>query len=286
MALRDHLRTLRYSTWLGWEVESNWTSPFLFIVYSLVKPIAAVLILIFMYIIILGDVASDPVFFSFMYIGNAFYLFVAQVLFGLTWVLHEDREHFQTLRNIYMAPMSFYLYVVGRALSKIIITSAAVFITLLFGVLALGVPIDLMAVNWPYLLVALAVGLVMICALGVALAGISMLTAKHSAGINEAIAGVFYLFCGVIFPITILPLGVQAVSLAIPVTYWLEIVRRALVPGLGVESISGLSSYSNWELTVLLVVSSVMFLVVSLMIFRFADYRARKKGKLDMITTY
>ena len=286
MALRDHLRTLRYATWLGWEVESNWTSPWLFILYSLVKPIAAVLILVFMYLIILGDVARDPVFFSYMYVGNAFYLFVAQVLFGLTWVLHEDREHFQTLRNIYMAPMSFYVYVVGRALSKIIITCAAVFITLLFGVLALEVPIHLLTVNWPYFILAILIGLVVICTLGVALAGISMLTAKHSAGINEAIAGVFYLFCGVIFPITILPISIQTVSLAIPVTYWLEIIRRSLMPDLNIQSISGLSQFSNWELTVLLTVSALLFLVVSLMIFRFADHRARKKGKLDMITTY
>jgi ABC-2 type transport system permease protein len=286
MALRDHLRTLRYATWLGWQVESNWTSPLLFIIYSLVKPIAAVLILVFMYLIILGDVASDPVFFSFMFIGNALYLFVAQVLFGLTWVLHEDREHFQTLRNIYMAPMSFYMYVVGRALSKIIITSAAVFITLLFGVVALDVPIDLLLIDWPYLLIAMVIGLIMICALGVALAGVSMLTAKHSGGINEAIAGVFYLFCGVIFPVTILPVQIQGVSLAIPVTYWLEILRRSLVPGIGIEGISGLSAFSNIELVLLLLVSAALFLVISLMIFRYADYRARKQGKLDMITTY
>ena len=38
-------RTLVPSTWLGWQVESNWTDPFLFLVFSVVKPVAGVLIL-------------------------------------------------------------------------------------------------------------------------------------------------------------------------------------------------------------------------------------------------
>jgi ABC-2 type transport system permease protein len=31
------LRSFRLSTWLGWQIESNWADPFLFAVYSLVK---------------------------------------------------------------------------------------------------------------------------------------------------------------------------------------------------------------------------------------------------------
>ena len=36
---------LRTSAWLGWQIESNWADPFLFIVYSLLRPIATALIL-------------------------------------------------------------------------------------------------------------------------------------------------------------------------------------------------------------------------------------------------
>lgn len=286
MAVRRHLITLKYAIWLGWEVESNWTHPILYIIYSLVKPIAAALILVFMYLVILKDVASDPVFFSYMYIGNAFYLFIAQVLFGVTWVLHEDREHFQTLKLIYMAPISFYVYIIGRAVSMAIITAAAVTITLVFGVVFLQVPIDLFNINWPLLTGALLIGMVSIVTLGVALAGVTMLTAKHGAGINEGIAGVFYFFCGVIFPLSVLPQWGQSIAMAIPFTYWLEAIRRALVPGIGVEKINGLSSFSGPEMMAMLLASALFFAVLSTAIFKYADHRARKVGKLDMITTY
>ena len=140
-----------------------------------------------------------------MFIGNAFYMFVAQVLFGVAYVVQEDREQFKTLKQVYIAPISFFLYVIGRALSKMAVTTLAVVITLAFGVVVLGLAIDLAQTDWLMFALAMVVGLVCICIIGIALAGVTFLTAKHSTGINEGIAGMFYLFCGVVFPITVLP---------------------------------------------------------------------------------
>jgi ABC-2 type transport system permease protein len=285
MAMRDNLRTLRHAAWLGWQMESNWTSPWLFAIYSVIKPISATLILVFMYLVIWGSVLEQPEIFCYMFVGNTFYMYVAQVLFGVVFVIHEDREHYQTLKQVYIAPISFYFYIVGRAVPKIVITTIAAIITLTFGIVFLGLPIQLGEVNWPLLLLAMAMGLFCICMIGIALAGVSMLTAKHSMGINEGIAGMFYLFCGVTFPITFLPTWGQAVGLAIPITYWLEVVRRAVLPA-DLQWDSGLASYSTEGIFLMLLVTSVLFFFLSLAIFRYADRLARKKGKLDMSTTY
>ncbi len=287
MAMSDHLRTLKQAAWLGWQMESNWTRPWMFAVYSVIKPIAATLILVFMYIVVqsIGG-QPNPALFSYMFLGNAFYRYVAQVLFGITWVIHEDREHYQTLKQVYIAPISFYMYLIGRSVSKIVITTLATFITLIFGVLVLNVPINLGEINWPLFAVAMMVGLFCICAIGIALAGISFLTAKHSAGINEGIAGIFYLFCGVVFPLTVLPGWGKAIGLCIPITYWLEIVRRALQPSMVGADISGLGSFSDLTILSFLAISTVVFLFISLAIFKYADHVARKKGKIDMTTTY
>jgi ABC-2 type transport system permease protein len=200
-------------------------------------------------------------------------------------VIHEDREHYQTLKQVYIAPISFYFYIVGRAVPKIVLTTIAAIITLAFGVVFLDLPIRLAGVDWILLLAAMAVGLFCICMIGIALAGVSMLTAKHSLGINEGIAGMFYLFCGVTFPITFLPLWGQMVGLAIPITYWLEVVRRAVLPA-DLQWDSGLAAYPTSEIFLMLLVTSLIFLVLSIGIFRYADRLARKKGKLDMSTTY
>ncbi len=156
MAMSDHLRTFRNAAWLGWQMESNWTRPWLFLIYSIARPIAATLILVLMFVIVKQDVASDPALFSFVYLGAAFYMFVAQVLFGVTYVIHEDREHYQTLKQVYIAPMSFYVYIIGRAMSKLVLTSLSVVISIAFGMVALGLPLDLGQVDWPLFALAMA----------------------------------------------------------------------------------------------------------------------------------
>ena len=292
MAIVNDLRLLKDSAWLGWQMEANWTDPFLFVTYSIVKPIAGTLILVLMYLVITsGETAND--FFSYMYVGNALYMFVAEVLFGVTWVIHDDREHYMTLKHVYIAPMNFYIYILGRSAIKIAITSFGVVVTLAFGVLALGVGIDLAAVDWILLVPSLVIGLLCICILGLALGGVSFLTAKHSIGINEGLAGVFYVMSGVVFPITVLPSWAQSISKFLPVTYWMEVVRRAMEPkvmdGLAISygyDVTGMADMNNLMLLSLLLISAAAFFVLSIGVFRVADVIARKKGKVDWTTAY
>jgi ABC-2 type transport system permease protein len=287
MAMKSDLRTFKNAAWLGWQMEANWTDPFLFATYSIVKPIAGTLILVFMYLVITNG-KTDTLFFSYMYVGNAMYMYVADVLFGVTWVIHDDREHYMTLKQVYIAPISFYMYIFGRAAIKIAITSMGVVLTLIFGVLVLGVDINFGAIDWPIFVLALILGLACICIMGLALGGISFLTAKHGQGINEGVAGVFYVLAGVIFPITILPGWAQSVSKLLPITYWMEALRRGLEPAViaGFPGSTGLQDFSNLQLMLALLFSTIVFLFVSHSIFKYADKVARRKGKIDWTSAY
>jgi ABC-2 type transport system permease protein len=287
MAVSSELRTFKNAAWLGWQMEANWTDPFLFAIYSVVKPLAGTLILVFMYLVITHG-ETETMFFSYMYVGNAMYMFVADVLFGVTWVIHDDREHYMTLKQVYIAPIKFETYIFGRAAIKIAITSFGVLLTLLFGVFVLGVDIDLASVNWPLLVVALILGLATLAIMGLALGGVTFLTAKHAMGINEGVAGIFYVLSGVIFPITILPDWAQSISKFLPVTYWMEGVRRGLEPGVitALGPTTGLQGFSDLQLMLTLVLTAVAFLFISLGIFRYADKVARRKGKIDWTSAY
>ena len=44
----DTIRNLRTALFLGWRVEANWTDPLLFVIYTVVKPIASLLLLVMM----------------------------------------------------------------------------------------------------------------------------------------------------------------------------------------------------------------------------------------------
>ncbi len=43
--MRRFLQGVRIAFWLGIQVESNWTDPFLFVVYTVVRPLTGVLLL-------------------------------------------------------------------------------------------------------------------------------------------------------------------------------------------------------------------------------------------------
>src|SRR5439155_17670641 len=44
VAMRAFAARLRTAAWLGWQVESNWADPFIFGVYTVVRPLATALI--------------------------------------------------------------------------------------------------------------------------------------------------------------------------------------------------------------------------------------------------
>lgn len=234
---------------------------------------------------------QDPARFDFVYIGNAFFIFVGSTLFGTFQVIQADREWYQTLRYVYISPISYYTYIIGRASAKVIIATFAVIITLLFGVLFLGVQIDLTAAEVPGFLGVLVLGMFALVGIGVCLAAISFLTARHVHGLAEGVPGVFYLFCGVLFPLSILPSWGQSVGQAIPLTYWFEMIRRTLMPADRFAAVSAaspttLEAFGLTEVVLLLAASAALFFFLSVVLFRGMEWLARRQGKLDMITHY
>ena len=79
--MKEAVRSFKMATWLGWQIESNWADPFLFGIYSIARPVSAALILVVMYSVVAQGGPGHPLF-PYMYIGNAFYLYVGSVLIG------------------------------------------------------------------------------------------------------------------------------------------------------------------------------------------------------------
>jgi len=281
-------RTFKVAAWLGWEMDSNWTEPWLFVIYSIIKPIAAAFILVLMYVVFasIGRVTA-PALFDFMYVGNAFFIFVGSVLFGTFQVIQSDREWYQTIRYVYISPISYYVYIMGRAFSKVLVSAFAVLITLGFGVAVLNVPLGMGWADVPVFLAALVLGLFCLLAIGITLGGVTFLMARHTQTLAEAVPGIFYVFCGVLYPLSILPYWLQDVGKVIPLTYWFDLSRRLLLPSGVMAGIpTGLSGFSDLTILGFLAVSSAVFFGLSLGVFKLGEYLARKAGKIDMTTSY
>lgn len=277
-------RSFRTAAWLGWQIESNWTDPFLFAVYSFIKPISTAAILVVMYGIITQGDFESPIF-TYMYLGNAFYIYVGSVMAGVSWAVIDDREHYKTLKYMYVAPIYIPMYLFGRGVAKFIVGSISVFIAIVFGLLFLHLKIDFFTVNWPLFILALLIGVIMLAFMGLILAGVTLLIAHHVWFLGEAVAGALYLFSGAIFPLEVLPAAIRWLGYVIPITYWLELIRRALV-GEVADAFPTLVNLSNEQILAILIGLTIFFGLLSFVVFRWAEHQARERGLIDMVTNY
>jgi len=270
--------SLKYSMWLEYQIEANWTSPLIFVLYNTLKPVGASLLLLAMYYVVTGGfLGGDALYY--LYVGNAFYMLVSQTLFAVGWIIHDDREHYQTLKYLYISPMSYFKYLIGRGAMRFVLSFVPLSVLIVIG-LFLGVPYK---VDPPLLVVTLLLGWVFVVSAGLLLCGVNLLTARHGGSVGQAFAGIFYLLSGVIFPLEVLPGWASRFSLYLPSTYWFSLVRRSVLGG-EVDSIMG--GFTTEKAAVLLIVLSVIFFTISFLTYKFADFLARKKGILDMSTTY
>lgn len=272
-------RSFLPAAWLGWQVESNWTDPLLFFAFSILKPIASVLILVFMYNAVSQVGTGSPIY-AYIYVGNAFYIYVGAVLAGASYSILDDRERYRTLKYLYIAPINIPIYLFGRAVARFVTGSLAVVITLAAGVFFFGVPIRLATINWPLLLTALPLGILCLALLGIIVGTWTMTIRNEPWFVGDALGAALYLFSGAIFPITVLPAALQPLGFVLPLTYWLELLRRALL-GPGAEAFPTLAAYTNAELFAILGAITLASAVLAVAGFRYFDRRARELGLID-----
>jgi ABC-2 type transport system permease protein len=283
-SLRSYFRSFKLAAWLGWQIESNWTDPFLFAIYSVVKPLSGAAILVVMYSVITGGDFESPIF-PYIYLGNAFYIYVGQIMTGVSWAVIDDREHYKTLKYLYIAPIHFPTYLLGRTVARFLVATISVVITILVGVFFLNLRIDLAGVDWIMFFTALAIGVFMLAMMGLILAGVMLVLAHHSFSVGDAVAGALFLFSGAIFPLSVLPVFLQPVGYIMPITYWLELLRRSLV-GEVAEAFPTLQGLSNLQLLGILVGLTLIFALIARVSFRWFEQKARDRGMIDVVTNY
>jgi len=276
MTLADAWRSFRTAIKLGWAIEANWSDPFLFAVYTMAKPLAAAGILVVMFQVITGG--QNPEFLQFLIVGSALWNIVFGVMSGLVQSILEDRERYRMIKYVVVTPTSLFPFLLGRSLARVAVSFVAVILTMIVGVLFLGVDLQ---PNLLYLVPATLLGVTSVIALGVFMAGWCLSLRQEAWSYPEAIAGALYLVSGAIFPIDILPSFLHPIAYLSPTTWWLEASRRGL---LGHGSPGAIGGISDGVVMLILLVSTAVVIPVSLAAFAWFMRRARRAGLLDMVT--
>jgi ABC-2 type transport system permease protein len=291
----DTGRNLRTALMLGWRVESNWTDPVLFVIYIVAKPIASLLLLVMMIQIIgAGGTGQDSeTVRTYVVLGSALWATLVAGISGPAWSVLEDRERYRMLKYLYVSPATFLVLLVGRGMARLGAGALGTIVALVFSVIVLGLRIDVVAIHWPLLVASIVLGIVPILGIGVLLAAVCLQTRQESWSYPDAFAGAMFLVTGVVFPLSVLPSALQWVGLVNPVTWWVEGVRQAVLPG-GPSGIGGPSSV--WtavtgtgapdavQIVIALFLTGALATLAATVLFRRSEHRARDLGLLDRTT--
>lgn len=286
--ITEHLRSLRLAGWLGWQLESNWTEPWLFAVYVLIKPFCSSLLLVFMYYAARTATGVMPLeFLPYLYISNACFGLVGAVMYGMSQAVVSDREHYRMLKYIYISPARLPSYFVGRGVAHAVqaLLGAAINLSLGYAIFPeVRAAMRLEQIAWWWLAVYILLGVCMLIALGLLLAGVVLNMSRYGSFLGEGVASVLFLLSGAVFPLSVLPGWLQAIGLMLPPTYWLEAMRRAIL-GAPAEVIrSPLADWSHADLAGMLAATTAVLLVVSLLVFRVSERAAWRRGRLEQTT--
>ena len=281
-SLRTSLARTRTAAWLGWQVEGNWADPVLFSIYVLARPLATALILAVMYHSVKGHGVESAVFVGF-FVANAFHAYVNTVLVGLGWAVFEEREEYETLKYVYASPVGMFTYLAGRSVVKFALATVSMLVTLGVGWWLLGVRWDWAAVQGLPLAIAVVAGLASTLFCGFLLAGWALVLTRAAMVVLEGTTLASYLLCGVIFPVDLLPGPLQAISLALPFTWWYEALRRFLA-GHGTRGV--MERFSDLQVLCVLVGLTLAFALLARWGYFAFERRARQLGRLDQTTLF
>lgn len=287
-----HLRTLRLAAWLGWQLETNWASPWLFAIYMLVKPVCGSLMLVGMFFAAdqaaragavpgIGRAGIAPEFLPYMYVSNACYGLVGTVMFGLSYAVVRDREHYRMLKYVYISPAHFQTYFLGRGAARAAEGTLGGVLNIAAGLTLFAQVRAAVGVDVPWLLAYLLIGGMMLWACGMLLAAACLNMSRNGMFLSEGIAGIVYLLSGVVFPLRALPEWVRPISLSLPTTYWLEGMRRSLMGPVPDRLRGPLSDWSNAELALTLFATTAVLVLAAQLFWRWSERRAWRLGKLE-----
>ena len=188
-----------------------------------------------------------------------------EVAFAITWERWEG-----TIEYTFMAPIKRLTHLLGMCAASLIygILRAAVIGLALVALFRL----DFSSANWLTAALIFAAATVPLLGLGIFTSVLPLLSPEKGEQMAFAVQGVLLLISGVYYPITVLPLPLQVIGAASPLTYTLDGVRQALLHGLTVgQALPDIG---------LLLVMGVVLVPASIWCFGLAETRAKRLGLL------
>lgn len=216
-------------------------------------------------LVVFMKTAGTDNFLGYIIVGTTVWMWQNIVLWDVGFALRQEQWR-GTLESNWVSPTFRFSFLIGNSLVQLITVMTFILVsyiefTVFFGVRFAGSP--------ALALLVMLAAIPSIYGLGFAFASL-VIAAKEAQNFVFLVRGIVMIFCGITFPIAVLPGWMQSVAQWLPQTHIMNAMRAALLTRAG---LSGLRS----ELLILLLFG-VFWLTVGYLLFLWMDRRAKRTG--------
>jgi len=208
---------------------------------------------------------------SFVIVGFAFQSFIMSTIFGGGHAIRGEQEH-GTAELVFLTPANKVAWLLGKMLGNLIFSFITFFFVILSGMLLFGFRPQAPP-NVPTAILSILLSMLAMTAFGFMLAGVCFL-AKREEELTQVFWPMLTFFCGLAFPIEILPQWGQIIAKMIPLTYGVDATRKALLLGVGVSDVTLLGQLG------ILCIQTVILLPIGAILFAKLEKAAKRSGTL------
>jgi ABC-2 type transport system permease protein len=205
---------------------------------------------------------------SFIVLGTVLWMWLNMTLWDVGMYLRQEQMR-GTLESNWLCPIWRASLLLGGGLTKLATSLLFMAISLIEFRLIWGV--NVLGGNAGPALLALLLTIPIVHGIGIAFASL-VLRFKEANALVFLVRGIFMIFCGISFPIAVLPDWMRAVAEALPLTYAIRAIRAALLANASLAEL--------WPDLRMLAVFALALPALGYMIFYLTERRSRRTGDL------
>jgi ABC-2 type transport system permease protein len=205
----------------------------------------------------------------YLVVGTLVWRYLSLIFYWITDVIGMERWE-GTIEYTLMAPIRRITHMAGQTLWAVIYSMLST--TIILAVTVLIFHIDLTHANLAGGLVMLLAGSMSFIGVGVMGSVLPLLFPERGSQMTHVIIAVLLLVSGVYYPVDVLPVFLQKMSVYSPATYVLDGTRKALL--------EGTATVQLWQYIWPTLLMGVMAIPLGLWVFGLAERYAKRTGKL------
>lgn len=207
---------------------------------------------------------------SYAVVGNMVQLCAITSVLGMSMAVGMER-YFGTLPLLLVAPTNRFALFMGRSAVYVLDGVTSTLVGLFYAAVLFGV--DFSQANFLLLVLIFLITSFALSGFGLLIGSLSLYT-REVVSVANASYFVLLIICGVNFPVSELPVVLQWVSKALPLTYGIEATRKV---------VSGASFNEVQYLIGAEVLFMVALVVVGYFFFKYFEQKAKKEGSFELI---